>query len=718
MVLFKSDFANFEQCKKKLYLAKMLPSSSRNNLSSYPAEVGNIVGNRAKDWAKEFISSPSPDSWFEVQRKTGINATELTRERLELETPLLFESSFFHNDVYCKTDLLWYLNGKHTVGEVKSSISIDGQVDAQKKYGLDLAVQYYAMTSAIEEKLINLEGFQLVVPDRESSTVGIDGLTFKRIEMMDYVASKSSEIEDSANEMRKILAEPYEPEINMGKQCKKGCPFLKHCRDQSYDLLAFELPGFNSQWRKHPTLHKPDYPLEMQTAVKDIPKDLLTLPVFKRVQESEMTLQPILDKEEARKLLSKHEGPYGYMDFEYTSLPYIPSEGMILGKTIPFQYVLYKRETDASSNGKPYHFLDLENKDPRSHFAKSLINDCKGLKTIFVYNKGAEGGIIEGLMKDFPELAGELKGIKDKFCDLLDVVRSTYYHPDILGSYSLKNILPTIGITYSDLNIQMGGDAQLQYLNVMHRREPLKETIEKIKQDLKEYCGKDTEGLIYLHKFLLSESTAETPTPIIERGEKLMKDSSSNNSSSINTKAIGNSKAKKYRLQTSTILWIVSIILIIWVFFSPTLYHFYGQPNNVAELGDSFNVVSSLFSALGLAGIVISMIIQQNELRSTRDDVEKSSRAQMQSAKTMLTSARIQALSVLIESANQQINQNDRWNDKNNSGKNAGSEVKYKNEQLFKKRKQAEVLLWKLKEHLDQENMTNELEENWDSEKD
>ena len=703
MVLFKSDFANFEQCKKKMYLAKILSNTSRHNSSPYITECGNIVGNRAKDWAKQFISLSSADSWFEVQRKTGLNATEHSKEHLKLETPLLFESSFSHNEVYCKTDLLWYLNGKHTVGEVKSSISIDGQLDAQKKYGLDLAVQYYAMTSAIEEKLISLEAFQLVVPDKESSTVGIDGLTFKRIEMIDYVASKRGEIEDRANEMQKILSERDEPKINMGKQCKQGCAFLKHCREQSYDLLAFELPGFNSQWRKHPTLHKPDYPLEMQTAVKDIPKELLTLPVFERVQESEMTLQPILDKEEARKLLSKHEGPYGYMDFEYASLPYIPSEGMVLGKTVPFQYALYKRENDSSGNGKPYHFLDLENKDPRSHFAKSLIAHCRGLKTIFVYNKGAEGGIIEGLMKDFPELAEELKGIKDKFCDLLDIVRSTYYHPDLLGSYSLKKILPTIGITYSDLNIQEGNDAQLQYLNVMHRPEQLKETIQKIKQDLEEYCGKDTEGLIYLHKFLLSDSTAETPTPIIERGEKLMQDSNSNNSSSINEKAKEKSKERKYKFQASTMIWVVSIILILWVVFSPALYYVFGGPKNLSELGDSFNVVSSLFSALGLAGIIISMINQQNELRTTRDDVEKSSRAQIQSAKSLMTSTRIQALSVLIESANQQINQNDRWNDKH-------STKKYTNEKLFQKRAQAEVQLWKLKEQLDLENSTSELE--------
>lgn len=124
-------------------------------------------------------------------------------------------------------------------------------------------------------------------------------------------------------------------------------------------------------------------------------------------------------------------------------------------------------------------------------------------------------------------------------------------------------------------------------------------------------------------------------------------------------------------------------------------------PQSVGELGDSFGVVNSLFSALGLAGIVLSLILQQHDLRLTRNEVAESAKAQKESAKALkkqaelnILTTKIQALSVLIESSNHQINQNDRWNVEL-------GEKKYDNAKLFQKRRQAESELWKLKEKLD-----------------
>ena len=155
MILFKSDFANFKECTKRVWLTKFSPYASTAAFDPYLAECGHIVGNRAKKWAKQFIPTELNNSTFEFVRNSGRNSVEHTLEHLGQGTPLLYESSFIHNEVYCRTDLLWNLNGTQIVGEVKSSTSIKNKDDAVKKYGLDLAVQYYGMSSAISDEKIS-----------------------------------------------------------------------------------------------------------------------------------------------------------------------------------------------------------------------------------------------------------------------------------------------------------------------------------------------------------------------------------------------------------------------------------------------------------------------------------------------------------------------------------------------------------------------------------
>lgn len=696
MILFKSDFANFKECTKRVWLTKFSPYASTAAFDPYLAECGHIVGNRAKKWAKQFIPTELNNSIFEFVRNSGRNSVEHTLEHLGQGTPLLYESSFIHNEVYCRTDLLWNLNGTQIVGEVKSSTSIKNKDDAVKKYGLDLAVQYYGMSSAISDEKIKLNGFQLIVPDGENSKPGIEGLTFKRIEMLDEVQSMQEEVHKMAEEIQAFLSEPYEPSTNKGSYCK-GCVFDQQCRNGKFDLLAYELPGFNSNWRKIPKLQKSEYPLEMQTPVKDIPDELLTLPLFKRVQASEKSLVHQYDIDNAKEHLSKYDGPFGYIDFEFaSSFPYIPKHGILIGSRIPFQYVLYRRESAESPLSSPSHYLNLEDADPRRSFAESLIKDCKGLKTIFIYSKGAEGGVIKDLITLYPDLAEELSKILDKFCDLLDVVRENYYHPDMLGSFSLKSVLPTINVTYDNLAIKGGNQAQLQYLFARYSPDRLDYSIEETKKHLEDYCGLDTLGMVYLHDFLISGEGAKVPMPIELRGVRKMNyDEQVKNEKSIEP-ANDNQLISKQK-----IFGLVGVIIIVWLLWSPIIYHFFGIPQNSAELGDSFGVVNSLFSALGLAGIVLSIVIQQQDLRLTRNEVKESAQAQKQSAmalekqaKLHILTSKIQALSIIIESINQQITQNDRWNDKVGSNK-------FDNKIQFQKRNQYMTELWKLKEKLE-----------------
>jgi len=68
------------------------------------------------------------------------------------------------------------------------------------------------------------------------------------------------------------------------------------------------------------------------------------------------------------------------------------------------------------------------------------------------------------------DLAGAFHGIIDRLVDLAPPTRANYYHPDVLGSWSIKAVLPTIApdMDYSQLEgIQEGTAASAAYLEAM-----------------------------------------------------------------------------------------------------------------------------------------------------------------------------------------------------------------------------------------------------------
>ena len=68
-----------------------------------------------------------------------------------------------------------------------------------------------------------------------------------------------------------------------------------------------------------------------------------------------------------------------------------------------------------------------------------------------------------------------------------------YVHPQFHGRYSIKKVLPALipDMTYEGLAVANGGDAQQAYLNMLSGKLPPAE-LEKIRTDLKVYCGQDT----------------------------------------------------------------------------------------------------------------------------------------------------------------------------------------------------------------------------------
>ena len=77
---------------------------------------------------------------------------------------------------------------------------------------------------------------------------------------------------------------------------------------------------------------------------------------------------------------------------------------------------------------------------------------------------------MRGLAERFPHYADVLLALIDRAVDLLPIAQEHYYHPDQMGSWSLKAVLPTIApkLNYSRLTgVQDGNMATLAYLDAI-----------------------------------------------------------------------------------------------------------------------------------------------------------------------------------------------------------------------------------------------------------
>ena len=137
--------------------------------------------------------------------------------------------------------------------------------------------------------------------------------------------------------------------------------------------------------------------------------------------------------------------------------------------------------------------------DPRVEFLEKLRETLPDKGSVVVYNAGFEKGILSDLGDAFPEYTDWVEGVVDRMADLLAPFRNFhYYHPAQKGSAGLKAVLPALtGKGYEGLEINDGGDASLAFQQVTYGDVPEEER-RKVRASLEEYCGLDTEGMIWI----------------------------------------------------------------------------------------------------------------------------------------------------------------------------------------------------------------------------
>lgn len=472
MYLSKTRILVGLQCEKRLYLSLNHPELAKTTKSPL-AETGIMVGEQAR---KEF-----PNGVLVNRFQKGSDPFVETNAYLKDESiEAIFEAGFCYQDTEAFVDVLERNGSRWNLVEVKSSSSV------KDEYIDDVTVQYIVLTNAG----ISINHIELMYLNKNFVYQGdgdYRGL-FIREDISDRVIPHTHTISDAIERIRQDITDE-EPVQHIDGRCNKPykCGFKSYCEKQDGEYPVSWLPSAAVAIRNLYANGIYD--------IRDIPVEMLTSETHLKVRR--ITIEGQAELEPVASVILKALGyPRYYLDFETISFAIPIWESTKPNQQHPFQWSCHIQKEDGEVAHK--EFLDVSGNDPRRKFAESLIQACGTEGPVIVYNQSFEKGIIKNLAETYKDLSDQLLVINARVFDLLPVMKKYYYHPDMKGSWSIKNVLTCLvpELRYSDLGeVQDGLMAQSAYLQIMAGKLSTKE-IDSLYADMQEYCKLDTYAML------------------------------------------------------------------------------------------------------------------------------------------------------------------------------------------------------------------------------
>jgi hypothetical protein len=415
---------------------------------------------------------------------------EATRELLASGARFpIFEATFEHDGVLVRTDVLIPSGESWRLVEVKASTSV------KDYHVLDCAIQEWVLRNAG----ISLTSTHLAHINNQFVYQGDGNYAGLLVEhdLTGAVKSVDPRVEDLIATARQALA-GGEPAVTVGAHCSKpyDCAFQNHCwpGDTEYPIAA--LKGSKAKLGLYVAAGYCD--------IRDVPADEISADTQMRIHHVTCEGCPeILDG--ARQILSELPYPRYYLDFE-TIGPAVPIwAGTRPYEAIPVQWSCHVDDGTGDGSYKSMRheeFLELSGNPPMRALAESLV-ECLGNTGPVLMYTSYEEQVIRNLIRMFPDLRIPLQKIIDRLFDLHPVVKDNYYHPDMLGSWSIKAVLPTINpaMDYKKLEgIQEGTAASNGFLEAINPEADMVRKLE-LEEQLRRYCRFDTEAMAEIVRF-------------------------------------------------------------------------------------------------------------------------------------------------------------------------------------------------------------------------
>lgn len=484
--LSKSKLLSCLQCEKKLWLELYRPelaevSASREMTLTFGHEVGTVARTLYDTYSRGIETDPGLLGVFQ--------AVALTTELLGERRPI-FEAGFSANGTTAFADLL--LPVDETPDAAWRMVEVKASASLKDYHRDDAAVQaYVALNSGLP-----LESIAVAHVDSKWVYPGggdYRGL-LKEEDLTEEAFDRREEVESWIADAQDVASRQDEPFKATGDHCSKpyDCGFLGYCRSRQ------ARPEHPAEWFPHKgkNLKKlifEDGCLEMS----EVPDESLNSQQL-RVKRHTLANTVYFDAVGSARDLAPHGFPSFFLDFETIAFAVPVWPGTRPYQQIPFQFSLHRLGSDRQLEERS--FLDVSGDDPSRALALSLIEACEENGPVFAYNAPFERGVIEGLASRLPDLRPSLTRIMERLVDLLPIARNRYYHPAMQGSWSIKNVLPTIAhdLDYGTLEgVQDGGMAQFAFKEAI-RSDTSTSRRTELRKQLVDYCRLDTYSMVRL----------------------------------------------------------------------------------------------------------------------------------------------------------------------------------------------------------------------------
>ena len=483
--LSKSRLISAWQCPKKLYLEKFHPELAEvtNDMEAMFAlghEVGAVA--QAIYGTKDAVEIP-------FDRRTS-RMVAATRELLAegFRSPI-FEATFEHDGILVRVDALLPDGDDWRLVEVKASTSV------KDYHVLDCAIQEWVLRNSG----IRLTSVSLAHINNQFVYQGdgnYEGLLVEH-DLTSEVKTVEPRVEDLIAAARVAIADGM-PTIGVGVHCSKpyDCTFVNQCWPTDAEYPVAGLRGSKARLGLYVAAGYHD--------IRDVPAEEISAETQLRIHHVTCNGEPeVLGG--AKAVLTALPYPRYYLDFE-TIAPAIPIwPGTRPYAAVPVQWSCHIDDGsgDGSVKGMRHEeFLDLSGKPPMRPLVESLL-ECLGDTGPVLMYTNYEEQVIRGLADMFPDLAAALRNIIDRLFDLHPVVKDNYYHPDMLGSWSIKAVLPTINpaMDYKKLDgIREGTAASSGFLEAIDPGTDMFRKLE-LEEQLRRYCRFDTEAMVEIVRF-------------------------------------------------------------------------------------------------------------------------------------------------------------------------------------------------------------------------
>ena len=139
------------------------------------------------------------------------------------EINVMYEAVFQHNDTLIMLDMLVRDGDRWLAVEVKSSLRLSDT------YYNDAALQYYVLHGCG----VPLSDFRLMYLNGDyvkEGPINVQQL-FRMESVMEYVVEREAFVSDNVERLKKVVALPHSPLVNIGTQCNNPypCDFQGHC---------------------------------------------------------------------------------------------------------------------------------------------------------------------------------------------------------------------------------------------------------------------------------------------------------------------------------------------------------------------------------------------------------------------------------------------------------------------------------------------------------